>query len=60
MPEDAVTIVMSDHGARPMMGGLCFNDWLIKEGYLALEETAQRADADQGGQDRLVAHAGVG
>ena len=29
---------MSDHGARPMMGGLCFNDWLIQEGYLALEE----------------------
>ena len=38
MPEDAVTIVMSDHGARPMMGGLCFNDWLIQEGFLALEE----------------------
>jgi predicted AlkP superfamily phosphohydrolase/phosphomutase len=26
VPDDAVTIVMSDHGARPMMGGLCFND----------------------------------
>jgi predicted AlkP superfamily phosphohydrolase/phosphomutase len=39
LPEDAVTIVMSDHGARPMMGGLCFNDWLIREGYLALETT---------------------
>jgi predicted AlkP superfamily phosphohydrolase/phosphomutase len=38
VPDDAVTIVMSDHGARPMMGGLCFNDWLIAEGYLALEE----------------------
>jgi predicted AlkP superfamily phosphohydrolase/phosphomutase len=37
LPDDAVTIVMSDHGARPMMGGLCFNDWLIQEGYLALE-----------------------
>jgi predicted AlkP superfamily phosphohydrolase/phosphomutase len=37
LPEDAITIVMSDHGARPMMGGLCFNDWLIREGYLALE-----------------------
>jgi len=36
VPDDAVTIVMSDHGARPMMGGLCFNDWLIQEGYLAL------------------------
>jgi predicted AlkP superfamily phosphohydrolase/phosphomutase len=38
IPDDAVTIVMSDHGARPMMGGLCFNDWLIQEGYLALKE----------------------
>ena len=38
VPADAVTIVMSDHGARPMMGGLCFNDWLIQEGYLVLEE----------------------
>jgi predicted AlkP superfamily phosphohydrolase/phosphomutase len=36
LPEDAVTILMSDHGARPMMGGLCFNDWLIQEGYLSL------------------------
>jgi predicted AlkP superfamily phosphohydrolase/phosphomutase len=38
IPDDAVTIVMSDHGARPMMGGLCFNDWLIQEGYLTLKE----------------------
>jgi predicted AlkP superfamily phosphohydrolase/phosphomutase len=36
LPDDAITIVMSDHGARPMMGGLCFNDWLIQEGYLTL------------------------
>jgi predicted AlkP superfamily phosphohydrolase/phosphomutase len=38
VPADAVTIVMSDHGARPMMGGLCFNDWLIRQGYLTLAE----------------------
>jgi predicted AlkP superfamily phosphohydrolase/phosphomutase len=38
VPDDAVTIVMSDHGARPMMGGLCFNDWLIGEGYLTLAQ----------------------
>jgi predicted AlkP superfamily phosphohydrolase/phosphomutase len=38
IPDDAVTIVMSDHGARPMMGGLCFNDWLLREGYLAMTE----------------------
>jgi predicted AlkP superfamily phosphohydrolase/phosphomutase len=38
VPDDAVTIAMSDHGARPMLGGLCFNDWLIQEGYLVLSE----------------------
>ncbi|HXF71414.1 MAG TPA: alkaline phosphatase family protein [Actinomycetota bacterium] len=38
LPDDAVTIVMSDHGARRMDGGVCFNDWLIREGYLALAE----------------------
>jgi predicted AlkP superfamily phosphohydrolase/phosphomutase len=38
VPEDAVTMLMSDHGARPMMGGLCFNDWLMHEGYLAMNE----------------------
>jgi predicted AlkP superfamily phosphohydrolase/phosphomutase len=39
IPEDAVTMLMSDHGARPMMGGLCFNDWLIQEGYLRLSDS---------------------
>jgi predicted AlkP superfamily phosphohydrolase/phosphomutase len=38
VPDDAITILMSDHGARPMMGGLCFNDWLMQEGYLAMSE----------------------
>lgn len=42
LPEDAVVIVMSDHGARPMMGGICFNDWLIREGYLTLASTPDR------------------
>jgi predicted AlkP superfamily phosphohydrolase/phosphomutase len=38
LPADAITIVMSDHGARPMMGGICFNDWLLENGYLALTD----------------------
>ena len=52
LPEDVVTIAMSDHGARPMMGGLCFNDWLIQEGYLVLKEPVReitpiaKADVD--------------
>lgn len=38
LPEDCVTILMSDHGARPMVGGVAFNDWLLSEGYLSLTE----------------------
>src|SRR6266567_2233542 len=38
LPEDCVVILMSDHGARPMVGGVCFNDWLVSNGYLAMTE----------------------
>jgi predicted AlkP superfamily phosphohydrolase/phosphomutase len=38
LPQDCITILMSDHGARPMMGGVRFNEWLVKEGYLAFTE----------------------
>ena len=37
LPEDAVVILMSDHGARRMVGGVCFNEWLAREGYLRFE-----------------------
>jgi predicted AlkP superfamily phosphohydrolase/phosphomutase len=37
LPEDTVVILMSDHGARPMTGGVCFNEWLAREGYLRFE-----------------------
>jgi predicted AlkP superfamily phosphohydrolase/phosphomutase len=38
LPDDAATILMSDHGARAMVGGVCFNDWLVHEGYLTLSD----------------------
>ena len=38
LPDDAVRVLMSDHGARAMTGGVCFNDWLVSEGYLSLSE----------------------
>jgi predicted AlkP superfamily phosphohydrolase/phosphomutase len=38
LPGDAVRILMSDHGARAMVGGVCFNDWLMQEEYLRLSE----------------------
>lgn len=36
--DDTIVLVVSDHGGKVMLGGLCVNEWLIKEGYLALEE----------------------
>lgn len=38
LPDDCITMIMSDHGARAMKGGLCFNDWLIQENYLTLAD----------------------
>ncbi len=38
IPEDAVVIVVSDHGAQSMMGGVAINEWLIKKGYLVVKD----------------------
>ncbi|MFH1447687.1 MAG: alkaline phosphatase family protein [Candidatus Micrarchaeota archaeon] len=35
--DDTAVLVVSDHGAKPMKGCLCINEWLIKEGYLKLK-----------------------
>jgi predicted AlkP superfamily phosphohydrolase/phosphomutase len=37
LDDDTVVMVLSDHGAQPMIGGICFNEWLKQEGYLKLE-----------------------
>ncbi|NOZ29409.1 MAG: phosphodiesterase [Chloroflexi bacterium] len=37
LDEDVVVLVVSDHGAQKMDGGFCVNEWLIREGYLALK-----------------------
>jgi predicted AlkP superfamily phosphohydrolase/phosphomutase len=37
-PSRTAFLVVSDHGAKRMDGGLCFNDWLIREGYMALKD----------------------
>ncbi len=36
--DDTSVILMSDHGAKRMDGGIALNEWLIDEGYLVLEE----------------------
>ena len=32
--DDTAILVVSDHGAKAMVGGVCFNEWLHNEGYL--------------------------
>jgi predicted AlkP superfamily phosphohydrolase/phosphomutase len=36
--DDASVLVVSDHGAKAMQGGICINEWLQREGYLTLKE----------------------
>ncbi|NLE77679.1 MAG: sulfatase-like hydrolase/transferase, partial [Chloroflexi bacterium] len=38
LDDDTVVLVVSDHGAKPMIGGICVNEWLMQEGYLTLKE----------------------
>ena len=37
--EDTAVMVVSDHGSQKMDGGICVNEWLMQEGYLALRES---------------------
>lgn len=46
--DDTVVLVVSDHGGKKMDGGICVNEWLWRNGYLALYEDPpeDRFDAD--------------
>ncbi|HSD78947.1 MAG TPA: alkaline phosphatase family protein, partial [Solirubrobacteraceae bacterium] len=43
--DDDAVMVVSDHGARPMHGAICVNEWLAQEGYLALRTAPDGATA---------------
>jgi predicted AlkP superfamily phosphohydrolase/phosphomutase len=36
--DETAVLVVSDHGAQPMQGAVCINEWLQKAGYLVLRE----------------------
>jgi predicted AlkP superfamily phosphohydrolase/phosphomutase len=42
LDQDTTVLVVSDHGARPLQGGICVNEWLIEHGYLVLEHAPDR------------------
>lgn len=39
--DDTAVLVVSDHGAKRMDGGICINEWLMREGYLTLKAPPQ-------------------
>jgi predicted AlkP superfamily phosphohydrolase/phosphomutase len=39
LPPDTRLLVVSDHGAKKLEGGICFNEWLIRKGYLRLRSS---------------------
>jgi predicted AlkP superfamily phosphohydrolase/phosphomutase len=40
---NTAVLVVSDHGAKRMDGGICVNEWLLANDYLALSEKPERA-----------------
>ncbi|MFQ6032154.1 MAG: alkaline phosphatase family protein [Candidatus Zixiibacteriota bacterium] len=37
LDDDISILVVSDHGAKKMDGGICINEWLMQEGYLKVK-----------------------
>jgi predicted AlkP superfamily phosphohydrolase/phosphomutase len=37
--DHTAVLVVSDHGARSLLGGICINQWLIDQGYLVIKES---------------------
>ncbi len=37
LDKDTLAFIVSDHGAMMMEGGICINEWLIRNGYLKLK-----------------------
>ena len=35
---ETTVLIVSDHGAKAMAGGVCVNEWLMEKGYLHLQE----------------------
>jgi predicted AlkP superfamily phosphohydrolase/phosphomutase len=52
VPQETIVLVVSDHGAQAMLGGVCVNEWLVEEGYLALgSRPAVRTSMEVAGVD---------
>jgi adenylyl-sulfate kinase len=38
LKDETTVIVVSDHGARSSLGGVCINEWLIRNGFLVMRQ----------------------
>lgn len=38
LPDNSYILILSDHGAKGMEGGIAINEWLIKNGFLRLKD----------------------
>jgi predicted AlkP superfamily phosphohydrolase/phosphomutase len=45
LTEETIVLVVSDHGALPLDGGFCVNEWLVREGFLVLNHYPDEATA---------------
>ncbi|MFO0910197.1 MAG: alkaline phosphatase family protein [Isosphaeraceae bacterium] len=48
IPDDAYLVVVSDHGAQCMDGGIALNEWLVQKGYLVLKRPPTSASRLEG------------
>lgn len=56
--KDTSVMVVSDHGAKTMVGAICINEWFQREGYLTLKEQPEgrtRLKVDMIDWDRTTA-----
>ncbi len=44
--KDAIVVVVSDHGTKPMKGAFTINQWLEEKGYLKLKEKPSKPGTD--------------
>ena len=42
VPPDTAVLVVSDHGAKTMHGGIAVNEWLIRNGWLVLKDESPK------------------
>jgi predicted AlkP superfamily phosphohydrolase/phosphomutase len=52
--DNTVVLVVSDHGGKKMDGGICINEWLWRNGYLALKEDPPQDVFDENGKRLLT------